>query len=197
MTKSIIIAVVCGILAGYFIVPDVLVQYCGTLITGGLCLLLFLVGLDIGRQGTIWDDIKKVGFRVLIFPVAVIVGTLSFAALASLFLPLSMKETVAVASGLGWYSLAPMILAEYSASLSAMSFLSNVMREVFSIIVIPIVAKYIGHTECVALPGAAAMDTCLPIVVGATSDRIAIYSIATGVVLSFVVPVLVPFVMGL
>ncbi|WP_246019729.1 lysine exporter LysO family protein [Bacilliculturomica massiliensis] len=197
MTRSIVAAVTAGILAGYFIAPEALVRSCGALITGGLCLLLFLVGLDIGRQGTILEDIKKVGFRVLLFPVAVIVGTLVFAAASSLLLPLSPRETMAVASGLGWYSLAPMLLAEYSASLSAMSFLSNVMREVLSIVLIPFVAKYIGHTECIALPAAAAMDTTLPIVVGATSDRIAIYSITSGVVLSFAVPVLVPLVMEL
>lgn len=197
MSKSIVIAVVCGILAGYFVVPDAAAAYCGDLITVGLCLLLFLVGLDMGRQGTIWKDIKAVGFRVMLFPLAVIAGTLSFAVLASLFLPFTARETAAVASGMGWYSLAPMILSEYSASLSAMSFLSNVMREVLAIILIPFVARYVGHAECVALPGAAAMDTCLPVVVGATSDRIAIYSIASGVVLSFAVPVLVPLVMEL
>lgn len=195
MSKSIVIAVLCGILAGYFVVPDTVAAHCGDVITVGLCLLLFLVGLDMGKQGNIWSDIKKVGFRVLLFPLAVVAGTLCFAALTSLFLPLSVRETVAVASGMGWYSLAPMILSEYSASLSAMSFLSNVMREVTAIILIPFVARYVGYAECVALPGAAAMDTCLPIVVGATSDRIAIYSIASGVVLSFAVPVLVPLVM--
>ena len=42
-----------------------------------------------------------------------------------------------------------------------MAFLSNVMREIFAIITIPIVAKYVGYVECASLPGAAAMDTYL------------------------------------
>ena len=63
---------------------------------------------------------------------------------------------MAAASGLGWYSLAPTLLAPYSLSVSAVAFLSNVMREIFSILAIPFVAKYIGYVECASLPGAAA-----------------------------------------
>ena len=68
--------------------------------------------------------------------------------------------------------------------MSAVAFLSNVMREIFAIITIPIVAKYVGYVECASLPGAAAMDTVLPVVVGATHERITIYSFTSGVVLS-------------
>ena len=38
------------------------------------------------------------------------------------------------------------------------------------------------------------MDTVLPVVVGATDERITIYSFASGVVLSLLVPVLVPLI---
>lgn len=52
MTKWIIGAVVGGILAGYFFVPEALAAHCGTFITVGLCLILFLVGVDMGRRAT-------------------------------------------------------------------------------------------------------------------------------------------------
>ncbi len=42
------------------------------------------------------------------------------------------------------YSLAPTLLAPSSLSVSAVAFRSNVMREIFAIITIPIVAKYVG-----------------------------------------------------
>ena len=41
------------------------------------------------------------------------------------------------------------------------------------------------------------MDTLLPVVVGSTHDRIAIYSFTSGVILSLAVPVLVPAVVAL
>ena len=122
---------------------------------------------------------------------------LGCAALAGLFLPLGIKDAMAASAGFGWYSLAPTLLAPYSLSVSAVAFLSNVMREIFSIIAIPFVAKYLGYVECAALPGAAAMDTVLPVVVGATHERIAIYSFTSGVVLSLAVPLLVPAIVAL
>ncbi|MBQ1674484.1 MAG: lysine exporter LysO family protein [Oscillospiraceae bacterium] len=197
LTKWIVTAVVVGMAAGYFLLPDNAAGWCGRVIDFGLYLLLFLVGMDMGRQGTVLRDVKAAGFRVLLVPVAVLVGTLLAALVASLALPLSAKDTVAASAGLGWYSLAPTLLAPYSLSVSAVAFLSNVMREIFSIVAIPFVARYVGYLECVSLPGAAAMDTVLPVVVGATHERITIYSFASGVILSLLVPILVPLIIAL
>lgn len=196
-TKWIVLAVVLGMLAGYFLIPDSIVAWCGTVIDFGLYLLLFLVGVDMGRQGTMLNDIKAAGFKVLLVPAAVVAGTFLFAALAGLVLPMGVKDAVAASAGFGWYSLAPTLLQSYSLSVSAVAFLSNVMREIFSIVAIPIVARRVGYVECVALAGATAMDTVLPVVVGATHERIAIYSFSSGVVLSLLVPVLVPAIVAL
>ena len=110
---------------------------------------------------------------------------------------MSVKDAMAASAGFGWYSLAPMLLADYSPSVSAVAFLSNVMREVFAIVLIPILARRVGYLECVGVAGATAMDTVLPVVVRATDERIAIYSFVSGVVLSFAVPVVVPAVVAL
>lgn len=197
LTKWIIAAVAAGMLAGRFLIPPALSAHCGTVINIGLYLILFLVGLDMGRQGGVLADIRAAGLQVLLVPLAVAAGTLACAMLAGLFLPMGVKDAAAAASGFGWYSLAPTLLAPYSLSVSAVAFLSNVLREVLSIIAVPLVARYVGYVECVALPGAAAMDTVLPVVVGATHERITIYSFASGVVLSLAVPVLVPAIVGL
>lgn len=197
LTKWIIAAVAMGMLAGRFLIPPALSAHCGTVIDIGLYLILFLVGLDMGRQGGVLADIRTAGLRVLLVPLAVAVGTLTCAMLAGLFLPMGVKDSAAAASGFGWYSLAPTLLAPYSLSVSAVAFLSNVLREVLSIVAVPLVARYVGYVECVALPGAAAMDTVLPVVVGATHERITIYSFASGVILSLAVPVLVPAIAGL
>ena len=142
LTFLIVIAVVLGMLAGRFVLPAAVTAHCGTVISFGLYLLLFMVGMDMGKQGTLLADIKTAGFQVLLVPVAVCAGSLAFAALAGLFLPLGVKDSMAAASGLGWYSLAPTLLAPYSLSVSAVAFLSNVMREIFAIITIPIAVSY-------------------------------------------------------
>ena len=197
LTFIIVIAVVLGMLAGRFVLPAAVTAHCGTVISFGLYLLLFMVGMDMGKQGTLLADIKTAGFQVLLVPVAVCAGSLAFAALAGLVLPLGVKDSMAAASGLGWYSLAPTLLAPYSLSVSATAFLSNIMHELFSIVAVPMVAQRIGYIEAVALPGATAMDTVLPVVVSATSDRMAIYSFTSGAVLSLSVPFLVPAIIAL
>lgn len=197
MTKRIIGAVVGGMALGLWVLPEVAVAFCDSFIQIGLCAILFLVGVDMGRQGNVWQDIKDAGLRVLLVPVGVAVGTLTGAAVAGLVLPMGVKDAMAASAGFGWYSLAPMLLADYSASVSAVAFLSNMMREVSAIVLIPIVARYVGFVETVSLPGAAAMDTVLPVVVKATHDRITIYSFVSGVMLSFAVPILVPAIVAL
>lgn len=197
LTILIVITVAVGMLAGYFVLPPAVTAHCGQVINLGLYLLLFLVGLDMGRQGSMIRDIRNAGFRVLLVPLAVIVGTFAMTALAGLFLPLGVKNSVAASAGFGWYSLAPTLLAPYSLNVSATAFLSNIMHELFSIVAVPIVAQKLGYIEAVALPGATAMDTVLPVVVSATDERMTIYSFASGMVLSLAVPVLVPAIVSL
>ncbi|MFQ9916059.1 MAG: LysO family transporter [Flavonifractor plautii] len=104
-----------------------------------------------------------------------------------------MKDSMAAASGLGWYSLAPTLLAPYSLSVSAVAFLSNVMREIFAIITIPICGQIRGLCG-VRLPARCGGHGygVLPVVVGATHERITIYSFTSGVVLSLAVPLWCP-----
>ena len=204
MTIMVILAVLIGGLIAYFLSQGTISDFerfdhiMGLMITIGLCILLFFVGLDMGLEGTVFTQIKTVGFRVLVIPVAVIGGSLLGAVVCGIVLPLSMKEALAIGSGLGWYSLAPGIIIDHGFVVaSAISFLHNIMREVLSFVLIPVVAKKIGYIETIALPGAAAMDVCLPIVERQTRSDIAIFSFVSGLVASFVVPVLVPLVLNL
>lgn len=197
MTWWIVAAVAAGMALGRFLLPPAALDVCGAVIDVGLYVLLFLVGMDMGRQGTILQEVKAAGWRVLLIPGAVAAGTLAFAAATGLALPMGVKDAMASASGMGWYSLATTLLAPYSLEISAVAFLSNVMREVLAILFVPVVAKHVGYLECVAMPGAAAMDTVLPVVVGATHQRVTLYSFTSGIVLSLLVPVLVPLIVAL
>ncbi len=198
MTKLIIGSVALGMACGHFIIPEAFIaDYSGNILVIGLCILLFFVGLDLGIAGTVVENFKKVGWRILIFPFAAMIGCLIFAGLSTLILPLSVKEGLAIGSGFGWYTLAPVMLSDYSAQISAISFLHNVLREMVGIMLIPICARKIGYIECCALTGAAAMDVGLSVVEKATNSDTAVYSFVMGVVLSTAVPILVPFFIGL
>lgn len=203
MTIIIVIAVFLGMAFGYFFADKLFPSFetfdktASLLIKIGLCVLLFFVGLDLGLDETVKENFKKVGFRCLVFPFVTMAMSMAGAMLCGLFMPISMKEAAAVGAGLGWYSLAPGIIMEAGyVTASAISFMHNVMRELFSIIFIPLVAKHIGYLETTAMPGAAAMDVCLPIVEKSTSSNTAIYSFISGVILSMAVPILVPLVVS-
>ena len=139
----------------------------------------------------------QAGWRVFVFPFVIIIGTLAGAVVSCLFLPMGIKEALCVGSGMGWYSLAPVMLTDYSVKVSAISFMHNVMRELFGILLIPLAAKKIGYIEAFSLPGSPCMDVCLPIIEKATKADIAVYSFISGVILSVAVPVLVSFFMGI
>lgn len=193
----ILLAAGCGMLAGYFIVPPEFIAVSGNVLIGGLCVLMFFVGMDLGISGTVVPNFKKVGWRVVVFPIMVILGTSAGTFIASLFLPISGKEAMAIGAGMGWYTFAPVLLSDYSAQISAISFLHNVMRELFGLMLIPVVAKYIGYVEAVGLPGGAAMDVGVAVVDRVAGANAAVYSFVAGLILSVCVPILVPFIIGL
>lgn len=204
MTVMIVIAVAVGMLLGYFVIRRAFVgnmesfeKMAGLGIKIGLCLLLIFVGIDLGIDGTVVENFKRVGIRIIAFPAAVIIGTLIGAALSGTLMGLSMKESLAVGAGFGWYTLAPGIIMEAGyITASAVAFMHNVMRELLAILFIPLVAQKIGYIETTGMPGAAAMDVCLPIVEKSTRSDIAVYSFVSGVILSILVPVLVPVIIG-
>ena len=191
LTIIMVIFVAAGIAAGYLFLPESFVAVSGTLLTITLCMLLVLVGIDIGTEGTIVTNFKSAGWRVVVFPFVSIGAMIFGSIIASMFLPFSVQDGVCIGSGLGWYSLASAMLIEYSAEVSAISFMHNVIREIIGILLIPTCAKRLGYIECYCLPGASSMDVCLPIVEKATDSSIAVYSFVNGVVLSAAVPVLV------
>ena len=172
MTVLIVIAVAVGMLIGYFVIRSAFEgnmesfeNMAGLGIKIGLCLLLVFVGIDLGLDGTVVENFKRVGIRILAFPAAVAIGTLVGAGISGMLMGLSIKESLAVGAGFGWYTLAPGIIMEAGyITASAVSFLHNVMRELLSILFIPLVAQKIGYIETTGMPGAAAMDVCLPIV---------------------------------
>lgn len=195
MTVKIIAAVVLGILSGIFIFPESMIDYMGVLIDVGLCLLLFFVGIDIGKEGDFLAKIKKTGFRVFLVPTMIAVGSIAGAICGGFLLKIPYNEAGAIGAGFGWYSLSAIELTKHSAQLGTLAFITNVVREVVALISIPLIAKYIGKLECIAPAGATSMDTTLPIISSSTDGNIAVIAFISGMVLSMLVPILVPLFM--
>ena len=165
-----------------------------------LCVLLLFVGFDLGSSGTLFSSLKTVGFRIIGFPFAAIIGTVIVGTLTCLIMGFSIKEGLAICLGFGWYTYAPVVIAgagEQYMIASAVSFMHNVIRETAGIILIPILAKKIGYLESTGVPGVAAMDVCMPIVERSCRPDTVICSFATGLLMCVATSVGVPLVMGL
>lgn len=202
-TAVIFSIVVTGLMAGHFIVSgrienmDAFQDTAGNLIDIFLCILLASVGYGLGREGHILDKFRAIGLKALVLPAAIMSGTAIMGLVYGLIGPLGLRESLAVFMGMGWYGLAPALIMKAGyVTASAVSFLHNIFREVFSMLLIPAVATHLGFFEAASLPGSTGMDCCLPTIRKCTNNNTVIISLVSGIICSFSVPLLVPVILG-
>lgn len=196
MTKKIMIVLIVGILSGLYLLPESVYENTGLMLDIGLCALLFFVGIDIGNNKSALKNLKTVGFKILIVPAATVIGSLVGGIICSIIFKMDVFASLAIASGLSWYTLSAIIITPISSELGAIAFLSNVFRELMAFICIPFIAKHIGYLETIAAGAAISMDTSLPIITKNTNDEVVIISFISGIILSLSVTVLVPLFVG-
>ena len=189
-------AIIVGILLGYFIKSYINFDI-SLLIQFGLYLLLFFIGIDIGKNDNILNDLKKLNKKVLFLPFITVISSLAGGAVASILLSLSIGEAVAISAGMGWYSFSAIELSKVSVELGGIAFLSNIFRELLAIFLIPVIAKKIGSFESISVAGATAMDSVLPIINRSNPAEISIISFYSGLVISIIVPILIPILVNI
>ena len=157
--------------------------------------LMFCVGITLGSDTALAGRVRRLDPRLALLPVMTAVGTLAGAALSTLLLPpLTAGDTMAVGAGFGYYSLSSIFIADFrGAELGTVALLCNVMRELFTLLAAPLVARWFGPLAAVSFGGATTFDTTLPIITQSAGKPYAVVSIFHGCVLDFSVPFLVTF----
>lgn len=197
MTVIIVGAFFAGIVLGFALELPAVNNYLSSLTNYALYFTLFAVGIDLGLNKEMWKQFIIMGRFVFLAPFGVAVGSVLAGMAAGKLLGWTAFEGGAVGAGFGWYSLSGVIISEmHSVSLGTIAFLSNVMREILSIIITPFLARGKGKLILVAPGGATTMDTTLPIIAAVGPPGIAIIAFINGVVLSALVPILVPLFLG-
>jgi uncharacterized membrane protein YbjE (DUF340 family) len=196
---QILLALVIGIIVGVSgLAPDALSANLDTLLTAVLCLLLFVIGIDLSQNSNVVAEIKRMGVRLLLVPLLIAAGSIAGAGAVSLLIGLTPQYGMAIGAGFGWYSLSSVLLAGIGfGEIGIIALLANVLREMLSIVMLPFVVKYLGKTAAVAPGGATTMDTTLPFVVKYAGSEMGILSLVSGVILSLLVVFLVPLIAGL
>lgn len=159
--------------------------------------LMFLVGISIGADRESWKVLKQNNLKIVLVPLGIVAGTLGGSAMASIFIAgLGVKESMAVGAGFGYYSLSSIFISQiHSETLGVIALLSNILREIFTLLATPLLVLYFGKLAGIASGGATAMDTTLPVIVKYTGKEWGIIAVFSGIVLTVIVPFLVSFIL--
>ena len=152
--------------------------------------LMLLVGMGAGADSSAAQMLRRHGWRLALLPVAVIVGTLVGTGAAALAWPgLEIRESLAVGAGFGYYSLSSLIIRELSgADWAAVALLSNICRELLTLLLAPVLVRIAGPSAPAAAGGATSMDTTLGVTVQCAGRAWAVPALFSGVILTILTP---------
>ena len=184
------------ILACAGFVPDYFIEHDMTLYV--LCLLMILVGISMGSDRRLGEMLRSLRPNVLLLPLATTVGTLTGTALVSIFLVYSAAECMAVGAGFAYYSLSSIFITQYKGpELGTIALLSNISRELITLLFTPLMVRFMGPTAAISCGGASTMDTTLPVITRYAGNQWVFIAIVHALVLDFSVPFWVTFLCGI
>jgi uncharacterized membrane protein YbjE (DUF340 family) len=189
--------VIMGIIAGVIIshMQWGIGHYIEASITWLLYLLLYLVGCQL-RQGE--HRLRKLFLNTqgVIIAAVTLLSTLFSGYVGSMLLGHEWYQGMAAVSGFGWYSLSGILISGLGdPALGTTAFLLDISREILALMLIPIFARY-NHHLSVGFSGATAMDFTLPMLGKYHGIHIVPVAVASGFILSFLAPILIPIFMG-
>jgi uncharacterized membrane protein YbjE (DUF340 family) len=159
--------------------------------------LLLLVGLGMGLDPQFFTYLRHVNLRMLLVPIGGALGSLLGAGLVALVLPgLSVRDGAAVGAGMGYYSLSSILIGQVrGAELGVVALISNILREVSTLLLAPLLVRVGGKLAPIASAGATSSDTTLPVIQRYTDSATTLIAVVNGLVLTLLVPILVTFLL--
>lgn len=183
-----------GIVAGLTgLIPESFSE--GNIAFYALCALLFFVGAGVGSDNNMVSRFRTLDIRMSLLPLGTVLGTFAGALAAVLLLHgRSATDCLAVGSGFGYYSLSSIFITEYKgAELGTIALLSNIVREMITLLLSPLLVKVAGPLAPIATGGVTSMDTTLPIIMDSSGKQYAVVSLFHGFILEFSIPFIVTF----
>ena len=139
-----------------------------------LYILMLFLGMNLGGNQNFKDFASVLQFRVLLLPIATVSGTFLFSAIAAFFLSRwSAFDCMAVGSGFACYSVSSILITQLKSpslgvqlatELGTIALLSNIFRELFSLIGAPLTRKMFGYFAPISAAGVGSADIALQMV---------------------------------
>lgn len=186
-----------GLFVGMFVeIPKGIIE--SDLSTYVLCFLLFFIGISIGFDLSAFKSIKKIGYKIILVPLGIIIGSLLGGSTILFFAnDLNLKELFAISSGYGYYSLSSIYITKLCGDMPGiLALMTNIVRELFTLLFAPFLVSFFGKLAPIASGGATSMDTTLPIIIRSSGKEFSIISVFSGVVLTISVPFIIPFILS-
>lgn len=165
--------------------------------------LMLQVGISIGCSKNLKSIISQLRPKFLLIPLATILGTLLFSALASLLLARwSVFDCMAVGSGFAYYSLSSILITQFkeaslglqlATELGTIALLSNIFREMMALLGTPLLCKYFGKLAPISAAGVNSMDVVLPMITRYSGSDMLPIAILHGLLIDMSVPFFVSF----
>ncbi|MBW9159428.1 lysine exporter LysO family protein [Clostridium tagluense] len=191
------ISIVAGIIVGYFLLSDKQVALLGYTLMWSLIFLYIGVGISLGTNRKVFGYIKILGFKVVYISIAIFVGSILGGLLSGLVLHVPIHISVISASGMSYYSITGAYMTQgYGIEAGTYGFIVNVMREFFTVLLLPLLIR-ISKGSPIAGGAAGNMDTMLVPVTKFVGAELGLVALITGVILTFAVPFILPFLYGI
>lgn len=165
--------------------------------------LMFQVGVSIGCNRELKELIKSIRLKMLLVPVATIIGTLLFSAFAGFIISRwSVFDCMAIGSGFAYYSLSSILITQFkepsiglqlATELGTIALLTNIFREMMALLGTPLIRKYFGPFAPVSAAGVNSIDVLLPSIIRYSGKEMIPVAIFHGILLDLCVPVFVSF----
>lgn len=160
-----------------------------------LLVFMLLIGLDLAYSPL---DRSWLNWRILLVPLACIVGSLLGAAFCMLILSdIKPLDLIMLSQGYGFYSMTGIVVTELrNAHLGSIALMNDLFREIFAILLMYIVGwRY--PRSAISSAGATAMDVTLPMVKQACGSDFIPHAMVSGFVLSVLAPIVVSILAAL
>ncbi|NOL48646.1 lysine exporter LysO family protein [Pelistega europaea] len=159
-----------------------------------LYILLFIIGVDIINAPM---NFKALRPSILLMPIPIMLASSVAGVAIAWLMGMDIRHGLVFSGGFGWFSLSGvMVSAKLNEYYGAVALLTDLFRELFSIIVLFFLGAKSPNAS-VAVAGATAMDTTLPIIKKAASNHYIPLALYIGVLLSLIAPFWLGFLLSL
>ena len=187
--------VLAGAGIGYYLLPSGYNSVLNYLMNGSLILVYVGIGMVIGSDLSVFKTLRLLGWRVVLFTVAIILGSLTSALVVTPLLGIPWSTGIISSLGMSYFTLTGAFMTQhFGTEAGVYGFLVNVTRDFITVLFLPFLIR-IGKSAPIAGAAAGSMDILLLPVTQAIGSRLGLVAFITGTMIVVIVPFLLPILL--